>query len=73
VPNEQDELTPEQNPDSVTGEPDSVTGEIDLRDAASVQLGRMSGPPRSQTGDRIPKQWQPPENASTPNNRAKKT
>ncbi len=63
--NEQDERSPTQIPDS-------VSGEIHLTDAAFRQYGHQSGPPQVRTGDSVPKQWQPPKNESTPSNRATK-
>ena len=58
-------LQPDNNAD--TGGLKVETAEI-----KTLQLGPQSGPPRPLAGKGIPKQWQPPKNESTPNNRAKK-
>lgn len=53
--------------------PDGVLGEMTLTDIMYVELGRTSGPPQPRAVANVPKQWQPPKNESTPNNRARPT
>ncbi len=46
--------------------------QIETTEIKTWQFGHQSGPPLVRTSSAIPKQWQPPKNASTPSNRTKK-
>jgi len=66
--NEQNKRNPEPNKGNRP-----IERRILLTEGRLEERGRKSGPPQAQTGGNVAKQWQPPNNESTPNRRPKRT
>ena len=64
---QRDQHKPKSDANADAGELSIGTPQVEIS-----TFGHQSGPPLVRTSNAIPKQWQPPQNESTPSNRTNK-